>query len=199
MKAKFEIAFFQHGRSFRVCRRQVFTILCFGRQRIPGANVPNHDGTGSVVSFRDNALEIEVRDRVVFHLHREPLVRRIQRGALGNRPRFQHAFHLKTKVVVEASSAMTLHYKTVAFALVELWGRLWSFREAPLAFVFLKSHEPILIGELRAWYTGGRPTRSRSGRAGRQCREWILRSTRRRLRPARERSARAASGSTEQI
>ena len=43
MKAKFQVALFDHGGGFSFGAGQVFSVYSFGRQRLPGAHVPHHD------------------------------------------------------------------------------------------------------------------------------------------------------------
>jgi hypothetical protein len=84
---------------------------------------------------------------VIFHLHRETLVCRIERWTFWDSPRLQHTFHFQTEIVVETRGAMALHHKSVSRLLLNFWRGLRRFREAPFAFVLLEGHKDILIAE----------------------------------------------------
>ena len=51
---------------------------CGGNNQLPGSDIPDHHRSRAIVARRNNPLEIEVRNRMVFHLHRQPLVGRIE-------------------------------------------------------------------------------------------------------------------------
>ena len=46
--------------------------------RLPGAVVPDVDVATAVFTLGNIALEIRITDRVIFHLDREPFIRRIE-------------------------------------------------------------------------------------------------------------------------
>src|SRR5439155_27154900 len=102
------------------------------REMLPGADVPDHHSARTVISFRNNALKIKIRDRMILNLHSEPLVGWIERRPLGHSPGFEHAFHLQPEVVVQACGAMFLHYETMAGFLFELRRRLGGLGKTPL-------------------------------------------------------------------
>ena len=81
---------------------------------------------------------------MIFDLHGQTFVGGIERWPLRHRPGFQHAFHLQAEIVVQASRAMALHNKAMAFRLVEHRRRLGSFRKAPLALILFEGHRNIL-------------------------------------------------------
>src|ERR1044072_2118865 len=81
-----QISLRQHRRCFRLCAWYVLAVLWNGRKRLPRAYVPNHDRACAIVTFRDDAFEVEVRDRMVFHLHCETLVCRVERWSFGHGP-----------------------------------------------------------------------------------------------------------------
>jgi hypothetical protein len=90
---EFQVALGQHCRSFGVGPWNIFSFYRNWRKRLPRADIPDHDRARAVVSFRNGAFEIEIRNRMIFDLHRQTLVGRIERWSLGNGPGFQHAFH----------------------------------------------------------------------------------------------------------
>ncbi len=78
-------------------------------QRHPRAPVPHDDGARTVVARGNHAFEVGILHRVVLHVRRETLVRRVVRRPLGHRPRFEHAVQLQPEVVVEVARRMLLH------------------------------------------------------------------------------------------
>jgi hypothetical protein len=83
-------------------------------QRDPDPLVPYDYGSGSVIAFRYDALELAVLDRVVFSVDSQPLVLRIRRRALGNRPRNQDPVHLQTEVIVDMACSVLLDHEEPA-------------------------------------------------------------------------------------
>src|SRR5436190_11693761 len=81
----------------------------FGAVWTPRTAVPDDHVTTAVLPRRNYAFEIEVFDRVVFHVHREMLRARVQRRALRHRPTHEDAVHFQAKVVVQAPGPMALH------------------------------------------------------------------------------------------
>src|SRR5215217_1610992 len=63
--------------------------------------VPHDHRSGAVARPPDHALEVAVGERVVLDLDGEPLLARIGRRPLRNRPRLQHAVDLEPEVVVQ--------------------------------------------------------------------------------------------------
>src|SRR2546427_9673019 len=59
-------------------------------------------------------LEIAVLERVVFDVAREPLVRPVGRGALGDRPGPEHAIHLETQIPVEPPGGVHMDHEEAA-------------------------------------------------------------------------------------
>src|SRR4029077_14533986 len=66
----------------------------------PGALVPDPHVTRAVLALRDVTLEAAVLEPVILHLHGEALGRRIERGALGNRPAAQRPAELEAEIEV---------------------------------------------------------------------------------------------------
>ena len=80
-----------------------------GGVRLPGAAVPHDHVPAAVLAPRDDALEVEVLQRVVLDVHRDPLDVRIEGGPLGYRPADQDATDLETEVVVQPPGPVPLH------------------------------------------------------------------------------------------
>ena len=104
-------------------------------QRHPDATVPDDDRTGSILSGRNGALKIGVRERVVFNLDGHAFDRRIQAGAFGHCPAFQRACQFQPKVVVQMAGVMLLDYKTQCFGTPATLHRLR--RQSEVAFAFI--------------------------------------------------------------
>ena len=86
-----------------------------GGQRVavaaPHALVEHQHVAGAVVAFRDLALEAGVRQRVVLHFHREPLLACAQRWSLGHRPALQRAIDFEPEVVVARARVVQLDHE----------------------------------------------------------------------------------------
>ena len=67
----------------------------------PATTVPDHHRPRPVLTFGDRSLELAILEGMVLDVHRQPLVARIQAGALGGRPAHQHAIELEPEVVVQ--------------------------------------------------------------------------------------------------
>src|SRR5580693_1348002 len=140
VQAEFQIAFGQHRRGFGLRPRHILPVDRYRRKRLPRAHIPYHHGSRAVVTFWNIALEIEIRNRMILHLHGQPLVRRIERRSLGHRPRLQHAFHLQAKVVMQPRGSVLLHHKPMPRLALHFRRRLRRLFKPPLSFVFLKRH-----------------------------------------------------------
>ncbi len=113
VETKFQIALGQHRGRFGLGSRHVLPLHRNRRKRLPRAHIPNHHRARAVIAFRDDALEVEIRNRMILHLHSQPLVRRIERWPLRHRPRFQHALHLQAKVIVQPRGVMLLYHESM--------------------------------------------------------------------------------------
>ena len=80
---------------------------------------------------------------MIFHLHRQALVRGIERRPLRHRPRLQHAVHLQAKVVMQTRGAVLLHHKTMPLAALDFAGGLRRLFEVAFAFVFFEGHNNV--------------------------------------------------------
>ena len=77
----------------------------------PGAAIPQHDGAAAILVVRNGAFEIAVIERVILDLDRQPLVMRIERGPLGDRPGFEDAVELQPQIVMQARCVMLLDHE----------------------------------------------------------------------------------------
>ena len=78
---------------------------------------------------------------MIFDLHGEPFVSRIERWTFGNGPGLQHSCHFKAEVIVQAGCFVLLDYKATAFFLLDLRRRFRRLFKTSLPFVFLEGHE----------------------------------------------------------
>ena len=116
-----------------------------GRLRLggPGAPVPDDDVAAAVLALRDHALEVEVLDRVVFHVHGHAPGARVERRTLGHGPRDEDAVDLQPEVVVQPGRAVALDDEPPGprgRARDRPAGRLGRLPEVALALVFLERH-----------------------------------------------------------
>ena len=88
-----------------------------GAGRLPRAPVPDDHVAAAVLALGDDALEVEVLDRVVLDVHREPPRLRVERRPLRHRPAGQHAVDLEPEVVVQAAGPVALHDEPATVAL----------------------------------------------------------------------------------
>ena len=72
MQPELEVAFFQHGRRIA--------------HRLPFPGIPDHYCACAIIVFRDRPFKMKIRDRMIFYMHGQPLIRRIKRGTFGNGP-----------------------------------------------------------------------------------------------------------------
>src|SRR5579862_4486237 len=77
---------------------------------------------------------------MIFDLHGKTLVSGVKRRTLGHGPRFQHAFHFETEVIMQAGGVVLLYDEAMRRLLLDFAGRLGRFFEAPLPFVFFEGH-----------------------------------------------------------
>ena len=83
----------------------------FVAQVLVAAAVPDDHRPRAVLALRDHALEVAPRERVVVNGHREPLVARVHRRALRDRPGSERSSHLEPEVVVHARRVMLLDHE----------------------------------------------------------------------------------------
>jgi len=82
---------------------------------------------------------------MIFYLHGQPLVGRIERRPLRHGPGLQDTFHFKAEVIVQPRRVVLLHDEAIAFFLFNLRRRLGRLFEAPFSFVFLKGHTSAIL------------------------------------------------------
>src|SRR6185312_1193725 len=89
---------------------EVALLICGHRipDRMPGAAIPHHHGARSVLARRNDAFEAAVFERMVFDVHRQPLVVRVEARTFGHRPAQQHTVQLEPEVVVQMAGRMLL-------------------------------------------------------------------------------------------
>src|SRR5690606_32034485 len=143
---------------------------------------------GAVVALRDLAFERGIRQRVVLHLHRQPLLPRAQGRPLGHRPALQHAVGLEAEVVVAAAGVVQLHHedRPLAYAGGGFATRLGRGVEATLAVVVAQAHRGaasagLARGAARLAAARGLPGALRGGRLLRRFLRRFLRGLLRRL------------------
>src|SRR6266540_415846 len=71
-------------------------------ERPVAAGVPHDHGAGAVLALWDHALEAGVIERVVLDRHGQPLLARVGRRTLRDRPRPEHPACLEPEVIVQA-------------------------------------------------------------------------------------------------
>src|SRR5208282_2240650 len=118
--------------------------------RLERAFVPNSYFARPVVSGRNRAVETSVLERMVFGLHRQPFVGRIERRAFWNGPRFQDPVDLETEIVVQPPGVMFLDDKPVPAASALLSPRFGSFLKFPLSPVFAERRHGRIINSAEA-------------------------------------------------
>ncbi len=108
----------------------------------PRAAVPEHHGARAVLLRRNHAFEIAVLDRVIFDVHREPLVVGIEARSFRHRPTEQHAVELEPEVVVKAPRRVLLddEFERRFRALPDLPFRLGGDAEIPLLAIAFEAH-----------------------------------------------------------
>ncbi len=87
-----------------------------GLVQLPGAAVPHDHVAAAVLPARDDALEVEVVDRVVLDVDREVAGLGIQGRTLRHGPADEHAVHLEAEVVVQPPGPVPLHDEARRFA-----------------------------------------------------------------------------------
>ena len=125
---------------------------------LPGSPVPDDDVSPAVLLRRDDALEVEVLDRVVLGAHRQAADLRVEGRPLRDGPADEDAVDLEAEVVVQRRRAMPLNGEAAAALDDLVRGRLGSPPEVALAPIFLQWHRPSPAARAR------RGCRSRSPR-----------------------------------
>jgi hypothetical protein len=76
--------------------------------RRPVATIPEHDGSAAILALGDGALKVTVGERMVFDLHRQPPVFRVERGTLGNRPGPENAIPFQAQIEMQVACGVLL-------------------------------------------------------------------------------------------
>ena len=82
--------------------------------RRPGAGIPDDHRPAAVLALRDHPLEVDVFQRMVLGLHRQPLLLRVERRSLRHRPALQHPAEFQPQVVMIRARLMLVHDKPIA-------------------------------------------------------------------------------------
>ena len=114
--------------------------------RLPRAAVPDDHGARAVIAGWNFAFERAVLERMILHVHGQPLHRRIETGSLGYRPRLQRPVEFEPEVVMQAPGVMLLNQireRRLSARACRLAGtraarRLRRFFEAPLFSIGLE-------------------------------------------------------------
>ena len=107
----------------------------------PDALVPDDDGAAAIFTLGDGAFEGRIVDRMVLHMHGQPLLVRVEAGAACDRPAPQNAAMLETQVVMQARRRMLVDDEDAAAGLAarHLAGRLGCLGEIALGAVFFEA------------------------------------------------------------
>ena len=107
---------------------------------LPGSPVPDDDVSPAVLLRRNDALEVEVLDRVVLGAHRQAADLRVEGRALRDGPADEDAVDLEAEVVVQRRRAMPLNGEAAAALDDLVRSRLRSLPEVALAPILLQWH-----------------------------------------------------------
>ena len=80
----------------------------------PIAAIPELHGAAAILALWNGAFEIAIVQRMIFHLHRQPLVMRIERGTLRHCPGFEDSVELQPQIVMQARRGVFLDHKPPA-------------------------------------------------------------------------------------
>ncbi len=111
----------------------------------PRSLIPQQHRPRTVLFRGNNSFEAAVFERVVFHMHRQTLVCRIQAGAFWNRPTFQRPGEFQAEVIVQVAGRMLLNNKLPTLlpaprGRLRCTARLGRLVEVTLSPVLLKPH-----------------------------------------------------------
>ena len=97
---------------------QLSALQSLGRGQVTlgleGPVVPHAHRSRAVVALRDHSFEAGIVQRMVFGLHGQAFVGRVQRRALGHGPGLERSVDLEAEVVVQAPGVVLLHDETVS-------------------------------------------------------------------------------------
>src|SRR6266480_5263345 len=86
-------------------------------QRFVRSDIPNHDGAAAILAFGNDALELQIVDRVILCLKASVRFTILERNSLRHGPRLQHIVHFQSKVVMEMTCCVFLHNESAAASL----------------------------------------------------------------------------------
>ena len=131
--------------------------------RLPRAPVPDDHVTGAVLLGRDDALEVEVLDRVVLDVDGHAPGLRVEGGALGDGPADEDAVDLEPEVVVQPGRPVALDDEPARLTGPgggQVGRRFRGLPEVALAPIVLEGHEAPSVPALAV---AGRAGRAASG------------------------------------
>ena len=85
--------------------------VAFGAER---SAVPDHHGSRAIAAFGNLAFEAAILQRVIFDLHRQPLVGVTLRRSLRHGPGLQRPVNRQPEVVMQPRRGMLLHHKRIS-------------------------------------------------------------------------------------
>src|SRR5262249_2554501 len=117
-------------------------------QRLPRAFIPEHHRAATVLSLGNRALKATILKRMVFYLHRETLICRVDVWTFGHGPALEPPAELEPKVVMQMRRIMLLNdvRKPLrpGFRLLALWFR--GSTKVPFRSILSETHETTLGG-----------------------------------------------------
>ncbi len=90
--------------------------------------VPYHYCSRAIIAFRNFPFEVGVIQRMVFRLHRQPLVGVALGRSLGHSPRLQSSIDRQPEIVVQPRCPVLLNHEGVAMPSPGTDFQLWQFR-----------------------------------------------------------------------
>src|SRR5882672_6431937 len=90
--------------------------------------VPYHYRSRAIIAFRNFPFEVGVVQRMIFRLHRQPLVGVALGRSLGHGPRLQRSIDRKPEIVVQPRCPVLLNHERVAMLGPGTDFQLWQFR-----------------------------------------------------------------------
>src|SRR3954452_8714255 len=102
---------------------------------LKGAAVPDRHRAGAVVALRDLAVELEVLERVVLGVHRQPVLVGVLGNAARQRPGGEDAVVLEPEVPVQPRGVVLLHDEAAPGLLAGAAARLGRRAQVPLLLV----------------------------------------------------------------
>src|SRR2546423_413507 len=84
------------------------------RCQLVSSRIPDQMASRAILARGDDALELQIVDRVVFGENCKSFFRWVKRRAARDGPGFKHASHLKAKIEMQLCCMMLLHNKAAA-------------------------------------------------------------------------------------